>query len=105
MCFMYNKLAESFPPSFPASFVRKELGKPVFLLLFSEVGSIPHATLRPKKKGKSNAPEAVGQQAQFYIVGGSIHWYKLYVGQLGSYQSKLQMYTPSDPATSCLVYR
>lgn len=40
MCFMYNKLAESFPPSFPASFVRKELGKPVFLLLFSEVGSV-----------------------------------------------------------------
>ena len=40
MCFMYNKLAESFPPSFLASFVRKELGKPVFLLLFLEVGSV-----------------------------------------------------------------
>lgn len=43
MCFMYNKLAEgspaATPPPFPASFVRKELGKPVFLLLFLEVGS------------------------------------------------------------------
>ena len=43
MCFMYNKLAEgspaAAPPPFPASFVRKELGKPVFLL-FLEVGSV-----------------------------------------------------------------
>ena len=43
MCFMYNKLAEGSPAAdptpFPASFVRKELGKPVFLL-FLEVGSV-----------------------------------------------------------------
>ena len=52
-----------------------------------------------------NAHEAVEKQAQSCIIGGSIHWYKLYVGQFGSYQSKLQMYIPSDPATSSLVYR
>jgi hypothetical protein len=40
MYFIYNKLAER-SPSLPASFIGKELGKPVFLLLlFLEVGSV-----------------------------------------------------------------
>lgn len=38
MHFIYNKLAGL--PSLLASFAGKELGKPVFLLLFLEVGSV-----------------------------------------------------------------
>lgn len=61
MCFMYNKLAEGSPaappappPPFPASFVRKELGKPVFLL-FLEVGSAKMQLQKPLILGVSQA--------------------------------------------------